>query len=112
MSDSTIDTKKVVAQDEEYTQVVLEDVDGFYRPRKRKPVEKKKTKSTGWEYVAAASQIGFDIALPIATGLFVGAKIDEAWGTRPKVTLLLFVLGLVIACTSLIRIVRDSTSGR
>ncbi|HLD25063.1 MAG TPA: AtpZ/AtpI family protein [Patescibacteria group bacterium] len=92
--------------------VILEDVDGNIRPRKPKPPEKNnKRGSSGWEYVSYAGAIGFDIALPMALGLIAGVKLDSWWGTSPKATLALFIAGVVISCTSLIRIVRDASRG-
>lgn len=92
--------------EEEYD-VILEDVETGIRPRKVKAIEKKTSRSGGWEYAGIAGQIGFEIALPMVLGLIIGTKLDDRWGTRPKVTLILFSLGLVLSCTSLIRIVRE-----
>lgn len=100
-------TKEELVTSEEEFDVILEDVETGIRPRKVKSVEKKKTRGGGWEYAGIAGQIGFEIALPMVLGLVIGTKLDERWGTRPNVTLILFSLGLVLACTSLIRIVRE-----
>ncbi len=101
------DTKDEVGSSQHFD-VILEDVDGGLRPRKVKPLQKKGERSSGWQYTAVAGEIGFDIALPMVLGLVVGGKLDEAWGTRPKATLILFFVGLFFGCASLIRIVRDN----
>lgn len=73
-------------------------------PRAKKIVKKQ---SDGWKYVSLAGELGFDIALPMVVGGIIGMKVDEHWGTQPKATIGLFLIGLGIGCTSLIRIVRD-----
>jgi len=74
-------------------------------PREKKTGNRGQT--NGWKYVSLAGELGFDIALPMTGGLIIGIKLDEYWGSQPKATIGLFLLGLVISCTSLIRIVRD-----
>mgnify|MGYP001568115122 FL=1 len=97
----------------EYFDVILEDVETGIRPRKPKSTDKKLSDNGGgWQFVSVAGQVGFDIALPMVLGLVVGVKLDERWGTRPNATLILFGLGLVISCASLIRIVRDALRRR
>ncbi len=99
--------------EDEYYDVILDDVETGIRPRKLKPADKKKKRgSSGWEYVGLAGQIGFDIALPMVLGLVVGTKLDEVWGTRPKVALVLFSLGVVFGCASLLRIVKETVGRR
>lgn len=61
----------------------------------------------GWKYLSLAGELGFDIAIPMVAGLVIGERLDKAWGTAPRMTLGLFVAGLILACASLIRIVRD-----
>lgn len=102
-----IDEKSGLSESEHYD-VILEDVETGIRPRKIKTPDKKKSAvGSGWQYASLAGEIGFDVAVPMVVGLIVGTKLDERWGTQPKVTLLLFGLGLLFSCTSLIRIVRD-----
>lgn len=74
-------------------------------PREAKP--RPKTTGGGWHYFSLASELGFDIALPMVLGLIVGTRVDQHFGTQPKATLGLLVVGLVISCASLIRIVRQ-----
>ena len=106
------DEKPNVSEGEHFD-VILEDVETGIRPRKVKAVEKKSSeRGGGWQFASVAGQVGFDIALPMALGLVGGVKLDERWGTRPKATLLLFGLGFVISCASLIRIVRDALNSR
>ena len=98
--------------EEEHFDVILDDIETGIRPRAVKTDLKKTKKSSGWGVASSLGEVGFDIALPMALGLIAGVKLDEHWGTRPKATLLLFFLGLIIGCTSLIRIVRDSLTKR
>lgn len=70
---------------------------------KKAPVRK----TNGFKYFGLAGELGFDIALPLAAGFILGAKIDARYGTQPKATIGLFVFGLLLSCASLIRIVRD-----
>lgn len=100
--------KKSGTNEEEHFDVILDDVETGIRPRAIKSDPKKAKKSSGWGMATSLGEVGFDIALPMTLGLIAGVKIDEHWGTRPKATLLLFFLGLIIGCTSLIRIVYDS----
>lgn len=71
-----------------------------------------KAKTSGLKYFSLAGQLGFDIALPMAAGLIIGTKLDERWGTQPKATIGLFLVGLGLSCASLIRIVQDVTRKR
>lgn len=93
---------------EEQFNVLLEDEEGFIRPRKRKETKAVKSRGGGWQLAGVAGQIGFDVALPMVGGLIIGIKLDTVWGTHPKMTLILLVVGIVLGCTSLIRIVRQA----
>lgn len=105
-------TDQAIPSDTNHYDVILEDVETGIRPRKIKVGEKKTSGSGGWEFVGMAGQVGFDIALPMVLGLLGGVALDERWGTKPQATLILFGLGLVLSCASLIRIVRDTSSKR
>jgi len=105
-------TDQAIPSDINHYDVILEDIETGIRPRKTKISEKKTSGSGGWEFVGMAGQVGFDIALPMALGLVAGVKLDERWGTKPQATLILFGLGLVLSCASLIRIVRDISRKR
>lgn len=105
--------KKSEYPEGEHFDVILEDVETGIRPRKIKVPEKKKSSSgNGWQYASLAGEIGFDVALPMVAGLIGGVKIDERFGTKPTATLVLFGLGLLLSCASLIRIVRDVINKR
>jgi predicted F0F1-ATPase subunit len=96
----------------EHYDVILEDVDGSIRPRKIKAEATKKASGNPWQFATVAGEVGFDIALPMVLGVVVGGRIDAWWGTRPKATLILFFVGILFACASLIRIVRDAVRKR
>lgn len=104
--------KKSEYPEGEHFDVILEDVETGIRPRKIKVPEKKKSTGNGWQYASLAGEIGFDVALPMVAGLIGGVKIDERFGTKPTATLVLFGLGLLLSCASLIRIVREVMNKR
>jgi len=79
-------------------------------PRFRK--QKSGRKGPDWKFFSLAGELGFDIALPMVLGLICGIQLDARFGTHPRATLILFVIGCVIAGTSLIRIVRDASKER
>ncbi len=83
----------------------LDDEDAIAHPRIKKDLPKRQT--SGMKYFSLAGELGFDIALPMVLGLIIGTKLDARWGTQPKITIGLFIFGMVLSCTSLIRIVRD-----
>lgn len=93
---------------DEQFDVILEDEEGFIRPRKRKETKIHKSHGSGWQLAGVAGQVGFDVALPMVGGLIIGIKLDDVWGTQPKATLILFIVGILLGCTSLIRIVRQA----
>ncbi len=52
-----------------------------------------------------ASSIGWEIALPLVAGPFVGFLVDRHYQTGVRFTIILLVLGLVISVASLVRFV-------
>jgi hypothetical protein len=78
------------------------------RVKKNAPIRQ----TNGFKYFGLAGELGFDIALPIAAGFILGAKIDSRYGTGPKATIGLFIFGLLLSCASLIRIVKDVSGKR
>ncbi len=91
-------------EEKKFDLIVDEHTTGAH-PREKKDIPKSST--NGMKYFALAGELGFDIALPMVLGFIVGEKLDARWGTQPKATIGLFLAGLVLSCTSLIRIVRD-----
>lgn len=91
--------------------LILDKDSDVLHPRVRKP-PKQAEKGRGWQFISLAGELGFDIALPMVMGLVGGRYLDARWGTHPRATLVLLGFGFVIACTSLIRIVRDAMKKR
>lgn len=50
-----------------------------------------------WRNVAYLTSLGWMIVLPIAGGVILGRVIDNALGTQPYVTMILFSLGALVA---------------
>gem|GEM_PF-2278269 len=48
----------------------------------------------GVKYLAIAMQIGIDIALPIASGIYIGAYLDQRFSTGSAFLICGFLLGL------------------
>lgn len=56
---------------------------------------------------SSSSQIGFVISLPIAGGALLGSYLDSKFKSEPSLTLLLLLLGLVIAGINIYRLIKD-----
>lgn len=63
--------------------------------------------SSSWYYVGFATDLGFTIALPIVGGAILGKYLDGAWGTYPKATLSLLLLGIVISVVGFVGTIRE-----
>jgi hypothetical protein len=50
-----------------------------------------------WYFLGLVGQLGYSIALPIAGGAILGRIVDDKFGTYPRATLSLLLLGIVIA---------------
>ena len=56
-----------------------------------------------WYYLGFIGEIGFSIAIPIATGALLGTYIDRHLGIYPKATLFLLCSGIFISVLTFIR---------
>lgn len=72
----------------------------------KKKVDSHKQDSS-WYYLGAVGQIGFAIAIPIAGGAFLGSYLDRSWGTYPKLTLGLLILGILVSGLSFYKTVQE-----
>lgn len=54
------------------------------------------------------SQLGFSLIIPLVGGAFLGSYLDEQFGTQPKITLSLILLGLFLGLYSMYKIVKDN----
>jgi F0F1-type ATP synthase assembly protein I len=61
--------------------------------------EKEKIKQKQMEVLGKAMRLGTNlglmIVLPMMGGLFLGLFLDNAWGTKPFLTLILLTVGLI-----------------
>ena len=60
-------------------------------------------KQVNWRNLALFGNIGIAIVLPLVGGAIGGKYLDEIWGTYPKVTLTLFVVGFIISIVNIVR---------
>ena len=60
-----------------------------------------------WYYFGLVGEIGFTIALPIAAGGIGGAYLDTFFGSSPKVTILLLLVGIGISFIGFFKIVEE-----
>lgn len=65
----------------------------------RKPPE-------GIKILALASSMGFSVALAIVIGLAIGYYLDGYFGTRPWLTLIFLILGIVAGFRNIIILLR------
>ena len=65
-----------------------------------------------WYFLGLVGQLGYSIALPIAGGAILGRTIDDRYGTYPRATLLLLLLGIGIAGVGFLTTIRDATGMR
>lgn len=56
--------------------------------------------------LASNENVGFGIAVPIAGSALLGVFLDNKFGTAPKLTLLFLFLGIVIAFSYLVRLIK------
>ncbi len=66
-----------------------------------------KEQSLAWYYLGLVGQMGFAVALPIATGALGGRYIDKWLGTTPKATLLFLFIGIAVSCIGFFGIIRE-----
>lgn len=77
-----------------------------YKIIEREEANPREVKPGGVYFLAQASEIGFSIAIPIALGVLGGVWLDKQWGTHPKATLSLLLVGIFFAFLSLFYVVR------
>lgn len=61
-----------------------------------------------WAKALRYSAVGIEFGLGAALGYLAGRWLDRRFGTEPVFTLVLLLLGIAAAFTSLFRIVRES----
>lgn len=60
-----------------------------------------------WEIARLSSQIGFQIALPIAGGTLAGSFLDKKLGSAPIFTLVFLLAGIVLAFWSVFKKIKE-----
>jgi len=70
----------------------------------KKPV---KRRSTGWEYLGYAGQVGFSVAVPIGAGVVIGNYLDGRYGSYPKGILTGLVLGAILSGIGFVSLVAE-----
>ncbi len=73
---------------------------------RRKTDKSKKHSTRVWYYVGFLGEIGFTLSLPIAGGAIIGVYIDRQFGTYPRGTLGLLVVGIVVSMWTFIRTIQ------
>lgn len=93
------------SKDKEKFSLILDRESIQYRKKEDKVFRKKR--GSAFEYFSYVGEIGFTIALPIASGGVLGAFLDRRFHTYPKITLLLLFLGILVSIGAFIRYVQD-----
>lgn len=57
---------------------------------------------------STSMELGFSISLPIVIGVMLGAYLDTILNTSPKLTLSLLFTGIIIGCSNIYKIYKDS----
>ena len=70
------------------------------------PKKTKKIQSDPWYYLGFVGNLGISLVLPIAGGAFLGTILDSRWGSHPRATLALLLVGFVISAINLYMTVR------
>lgn len=77
-----------------------------------KPVTIRKRRSTGWEYLGYAGQVGFMVAGPICLGALIGKWIDSSNGWYPRSTVTGLGIGFSFSIIGFLNFVREITKKR
>ncbi len=69
-------------------------------------VNKQKKKDINW--VVKYMNVGYYLAVPLLFGVFLGSFLDSKFKTKPVITLVLIVLGMIAAFYNLYKIIKDA----
>jgi ATP synthase protein I len=53
-----------------------------------------------WQYVGLIGAVGWSVVVPMVLGALLGLWIDGKYGTRPRWTVGLLLLGLCVGCVN------------
>lgn len=56
-----------------------------------------------------ASTVGLNLVIATAVGLAIGYFLDKAFGTRPYLTIIFLILGIIAGFRELFRLARESS---
>lgn len=74
---------------------------------KRKDNKRSKEKSENeHKSLLLATELGFQVAIPLVISVIIGQKLDSRFGTEPKLTLSLLFFGLIISLYNIFRVVK------
>lgn len=82
----------------------------FLKKREKGKIGKKESAkefSRFLSLLSTSTSVGFSISLPIVAGAIAGSYLDKIFGTGPKLTLLLVVVGLFLGLGSIYRIIKE-----
>lgn len=77
-----------------------------YKIIEQKETSRRIPKQSGLYFLAQASEIGFQVAIPISVGVLTGVWLDQKLTTAPLFTLLLLGVGILFAFLALFNILR------
>jgi hypothetical protein len=81
------------------------DFEVVFKDRSEKKEPEKR--SSGWEYLGYAGQIGYGVALPIVVGALGGKYLDDRFGTGTKFTLMGLGAGTILSVFGFVGLIRD-----
>lgn len=67
---------------------------------------KKSENNQSFFLISLLTELGFSIALPITIGALAGSWLDQRFGTSPKLTLSLLMVGVMMSAINLYQIIK------
>lgn len=64
---------------------------------------KKRTETADYSILAHYSSVGFSIIVPVIIGTFLGVYLDQRFGTKPVLTIVLIFFGTVLGFYNLFK---------
>lgn len=92
-------------------ELVIDEVNVEERKKEKRSI-KDTSHVSPWYLFGVVGQLGYSIALPIAGGAILGRFIDDRFGTYPRTTLSLLLLGVFVAGVGFVLTVRDAMGAR
>jgi len=70
-----------------------------------KPIQKQHIKKKNWLKDIPLTSLGWDLAIPIFGGVFLGYQLDQAFGSKYIFSLILLLLGVFTGYFNLYRVI-------